>query len=98
MLAFARKRAAHLESTHADALEGRASHPTLNAGSLTARSAGLWPVKVDRKQFELAAQHRRQRPRRQPRGATTVQAENISAKRGTMWHHVSDNGEGMSDE
>jgi signal transduction histidine kinase len=105
LLAFARREPLHLERVNTtDALEGAAG---LITQSLNNRirfemhaAPGLWPVKVDRNQFELALLNLavNARDAMPDGGDLIIQAENVASDAGNgVSISVSDTGEGMSE-
>lgn len=106
LLSFARREEMQLERVRTpEALESAAALISQSIGSgirfeLQA-APGLWPIKVDRNQFELALLNLAVNARDAMRGAgdLIIQAENVVGEIGqSVAISVIDSGEGMSDE
>ncbi len=106
LLSFARREEMQLERIRTpEALESAATLITESIGSRVRfelhAAAGLWPVKVDRGQFELALLNLAVNARdAMPNGGDLIiQAENVVGEIGQgVAISVADSGEGMSDE
>jgi signal transduction histidine kinase len=106
LLSFARREEMKLERTRTpEALESAAALITESIGNRIRfelhAAAGLWPIKVDRNQFELALLNLavNARDAMPDGGDLIIQAENVVGEIGqSVAISVADSGEGMSDE